>query len=128
MNADYEGDVKPENMEKLTHDETKYLGGDEKTTHLVKGLDFALLNRVRESIKHKERDEQDVQPTAVPQKAAEPTNIETAFQPTAKKSSPPAVPHAGAAASSRSAPLARAVEQLVARERASSSSPLPTTT
>merc|ERR1712216_293108 len=68
----------------------------------------------------------DVQPTAVPQKAAEPTNIETAFQPTAKKSSPPAVPHAGAAASSRSAPLARAVEQLVAREQASSSQ-LPTT-
>ena len=25
VNADYEGDVKPENMEKLTHDETKYL-------------------------------------------------------------------------------------------------------
>jgi len=33
---------------------SKYLGGDMEHTHLVKGLDFALLNKVRSEIKQKE--------------------------------------------------------------------------
>ncbi len=34
----------------LTVEETKFLGGDFEHTHLVKGLDFQLLNRVRQQI------------------------------------------------------------------------------
>lgn len=34
-----------------TIEESKYLGGDVERTHLVKGLDFALLNKVRSEIK-----------------------------------------------------------------------------
>ncbi len=38
------GDIDPS---KLSVEESKYLGGDLEHTHLVKGLDFALLNKVR---------------------------------------------------------------------------------
>uniref|UniRef100_A0A1B6CDQ4 RED-like N-terminal domain-containing protein n=1 Tax=Clastoptera arizonana TaxID=38151 RepID=A0A1B6CDQ4_9HEMI len=38
-------------------EESKYLGGDIEHTHLVKGLDYALLQKVREEIKIKEADE-----------------------------------------------------------------------
>ena len=34
--------------------ESKYLGGDMEHTHLVKGLDYALLEKVRAEISHKE--------------------------------------------------------------------------
>ncbi|RDD36475.1 Protein Red [Trichoplax sp. H2] len=37
--------------------ESKYLGGDMEHTHLVKGLDFALLQKVREQMTTDERDE-----------------------------------------------------------------------
>lgn len=41
----------------LTIDETKFLGGDVEHTHLVKGLDYALLAKVREEDVDKESDE-----------------------------------------------------------------------
>ncbi|XP_078450493.1 protein Red [Lampetra planeri] len=39
--------------------ESKFLGGDMEHTHLVKGLDFALLQKVRAEITSKERDDED---------------------------------------------------------------------
>lgn len=51
---------------KLTVEETKFLGGDIDHTHLVRGLDFQLLNRVRENLNKqpssKKRDEQPIKP------------------------------------------------------------------
>eukprot|EP00208_Stichococcus_sp_RCC1054_P003303 CAMPEP_0206141376 /NCGR_PEP_ID=MMETSP1473-20131121/12694_1 /ASSEMBLY_ACC=CAM_ASM_001109 /TAXON_ID=1461547 /ORGANISM="Stichococcus sp, Strain RCC1054" /LENGTH=381 /DNA_ID=CAMNT_0053535919 /DNA_START=132 /DNA_END=1274 /DNA_ORIENTATION=+ len=41
----------------LTIDETKFLGGDVEHTHLVKGLDYALLAKVREEDQEKETEE-----------------------------------------------------------------------
>ena len=40
-------------------DESKYLGGDMEHTHLVKGLDYALLQKVRSEIVYKEPAEDD---------------------------------------------------------------------
>lgn len=40
--------------------ESKFLGGDMEHTHLVKGLDFALLQKVRAEITSKEREEEDI--------------------------------------------------------------------
>jgi len=45
--------VEAERQRKI--EQSKYLGGDMKHTHLVKGLDFALLNRVKEEIAAKEQ-------------------------------------------------------------------------
>ena len=39
--------------------ESKYLGGDMEHTHLVKGLDFALLQKVRSEIATRENEEED---------------------------------------------------------------------
>jgi IK cytokine len=36
-------------------EQSKYLGGDLEHTHLVKGLDFALLNRVKAEMDEEER-------------------------------------------------------------------------
>lgn len=47
------------NAQEIRHkliEESKYLGGDLEHTHLVKGLDYALLQKVREEIKLKEED------------------------------------------------------------------------
>ncbi|KAM4747260.1 protein Red [Rhinophrynus dorsalis] len=40
--------------------ESKFLGGDMEHTHLVKGLDFALLQKVRAEISSKEKEEEDL--------------------------------------------------------------------
>ncbi|XP_072315783.1 protein Red [Eucyclogobius newberryi] len=40
--------------------ESKFLGGDMEHTHLVKGLDFALLQKVRAEITNKEKEEEDL--------------------------------------------------------------------
>lgn len=37
--------------------ESKFLGGDMEHTHLVKGLDYALLQKVRSEIEHQEEEE-----------------------------------------------------------------------
>lgn len=42
-------------------EESKYLGGDMEHTHLVKGLDYALLEKVRAEINHKEADDEDLE-------------------------------------------------------------------
>lgn len=36
--------------------ESKFLGGDMEHTHLVKGLDYALLQKVRSEIQYKEQE------------------------------------------------------------------------
>ncbi|BFZ15018.1 hypothetical protein BsWGS_18057 [Bradybaena similaris] len=46
---------------------SKYLGGDMEHTHLVKGLDFALLEKVRAEIQSKEKEEEDMMEEAVSQ-------------------------------------------------------------
>lgn len=40
--------------------ESKYLGGDMQHTHLVKGLDYALLEKMRTEIQQKEREEDEL--------------------------------------------------------------------
>lgn len=40
--------------------ESKFLGGDMEHTHLVKGLDFALLQKVRAEIASKEKEEEEL--------------------------------------------------------------------
>lgn len=39
--------------------ESKFLGGDMEHTHLVKGLDYALLQKVRSEIQSKEQEEEE---------------------------------------------------------------------
>ncbi|CAL1536847.1 unnamed protein product [Lymnaea stagnalis] len=46
---------------------SKYLGGDMEHTHLVKGLDFALLEKVRAEIQTKEKEEEDMMEAVVSQ-------------------------------------------------------------
>lgn len=41
--------------------ESKFLGGDMEHTHLVKGLDYALLQKVRSEISNKEREEEELE-------------------------------------------------------------------
>eukprot|EP01069_Polyplicarium_translucidae_P006617 Polyplicarium_translucidae@DN2994_c0_g1_i10.p1 len=43
--------------QQVTIDESKFLGGDTEHTHLVKGLDFSLLSKVRSEIRSKEQQE-----------------------------------------------------------------------
>lgn len=47
--------------------ESKYLGGDMEHTHLVKGLDYALLEKVKAEITSKEVEEEEME-TVVKQK------------------------------------------------------------
>ncbi|XP_025087492.1 protein Red-like isoform X1 [Pomacea canaliculata] len=51
--------------------ESKYLGGDMEHTHLVKGLDYALLDKVRAEISSKEKEEEDKMEMAVTQNKEE---------------------------------------------------------
>ncbi|CAI8602481.1 unnamed protein product [Vicia faba] len=44
-------DITSSDAYKLSIEKRKYLGGDVEHTHLVKGLDYALLNKVRSEIK-----------------------------------------------------------------------------
>ncbi|TKR68694.1 hypothetical protein L596_030940 [Steinernema carpocapsae] len=51
-------------------EESKYLGGDIEHTHLVKGLDYSLLNKVRSEIAHR-GDEEDEEMEAIIEEKAE---------------------------------------------------------
>ncbi|MCL7029163.1 hypothetical protein MKW94_008478 [Papaver nudicaule] len=51
-------DLRPEDAMKISIENSKYLGGDVEHTHLVKGLDYALLNKVRSEIKKPEAGEE----------------------------------------------------------------------
>lgn len=55
--------------------ESKFLGGDLLHTHLVKGLDYALLNKVKAEINHKEKIQE-----AEMEKIVEEQNIEVEKQ------------------------------------------------
>lgn len=46
---DYEG-LLPENFANLTEEELQLLGGDETHSHLIKGLDLALLEKKRKEL------------------------------------------------------------------------------
>ncbi|KAL2327541.1 hypothetical protein Fmac_020968 [Flemingia macrophylla] len=46
-------DLRSSDAHKLSIEKSKYLGGDVEHTHLVKGLDYALLNKVRSEIDKK---------------------------------------------------------------------------
>ena len=50
LNIDY---AQTETMNNVSAEHSKYLGGDLKHTHLVKGLDFALLKKVRDEMRDK---------------------------------------------------------------------------
>ncbi|CAE7799826.1 SMU2, partial [Symbiodinium microadriaticum] len=56
-NPDY--DAQLEAVANLDVEQTKYLGGDEEHTHLVKGLDYALLRKVRNQTEKNEARDQD---------------------------------------------------------------------
>ncbi|KAI9095451.1 RED-like protein N-terminal region-domain-containing protein [Phlyctochytrium arcticum] len=45
------GPVKEFSQSTVSYEQSKYLGGDMQHTHLVKGLDFALLDRVKKQLK-----------------------------------------------------------------------------
>lgn len=51
--------------------ESKYLGGDMEHTHLVKGLDYALLEKVRAEINFKEKEEEEQMESAFSQNKEE---------------------------------------------------------
>jgi IK cytokine len=53
-----DGSVNPD-LHKLTIENSKFLGGDMQHTHLVKGLDYALLTKVKSEMQQKEREEQE---------------------------------------------------------------------
>ncbi|XP_071509960.1 protein Red-like [Diadema antillarum] len=57
------------NRRKQLIEESKYLGGDMEHTHLVKGLDYALLHKVRAEINTKEREMEDTLETTYQSKS-----------------------------------------------------------
>ena len=63
---------------------SKYLGGDTEHTHLVKGLDFALLERVKSDIAKKEQEEEERR-RREREKAEEEQRIAEKDQPSAAK-------------------------------------------
>eukprot|EP00039_Didymoeca_costata_P011688 m.165260 g.165260 ORF g.165260 m.165260 type:complete len:507 (-) comp15256_c1_seq1:56-1576(-) len=56
--SDEEGDASAIDKQKQEIEKSKYLGGDIKHTHLVKGLDFALLEKERARLAAEENEEQ----------------------------------------------------------------------
>ncbi|XP_060078521.1 protein Red-like [Ylistrum balloti] len=64
--------------------ESKYLGGDMEHTHLVKGLDFALLEKVRAEIHSKEREDEEVMEMIVSQPPSSQASAPAQNQPPAQ--------------------------------------------
>ncbi|KAJ8750691.1 hypothetical protein K2173_015872 [Erythroxylum novogranatense] len=54
-------DLRSADAHKISIENSKYLGGDVEHTHLVKGLDYALLNKVRSEIDKKPGSEEDAE-------------------------------------------------------------------
>jgi len=52
-NADYD-ETADQTSEQLSEEQTKYLGGDIEHTHLVKGLDFSLLQKARSQMQQQD--------------------------------------------------------------------------
>ena len=62
--------VQNDELRQLSVEESKFLGGDVEHTHLVKGLDFALLRKVRAELKESEKDVAFERSKATPTEAA----------------------------------------------------------
>lgn len=56
----FRGTTQAEKRKKII-EESKFLGGDMEHTHLVKGLDYALLDKVRAEISTKETYDEDLE-------------------------------------------------------------------
>jgi len=50
VDPNVEADPQMDSFKSLSEDQSKYLGGDIEHTHLVKGLDYTLLEKVRTDI------------------------------------------------------------------------------
>ncbi|VVB09074.1 unnamed protein product [Arabis nemorensis] len=74
-------DLRAADALKISIENSKYLGGDVEHTHLVKGLDYALLNKVRSEIDKKPDAEDDVAKTSAPKE-----DQRVSFRTTAAKS------------------------------------------
>ncbi|XP_050038781.1 protein Red [Dermacentor andersoni] len=60
--------------------ESKFLGGDMEHTHLVKGLDYALLQKVRSEISNKEKEDEELEQTLTRHSKDEPQEEEMEFK------------------------------------------------
>lgn len=60
--------------------ESKFLGGDMEHTHLVKGLDYALLQKVRSEISTKEKEDEELEETLTRHNKDEPQEEEIQFK------------------------------------------------
>src|SRR5271163_923532 len=58
--------------------ESKYLGGDMEHTHLVKGLDYALLEKVKAEITNKEEEEEQMEIAVTTKKPERDPEVEVA--------------------------------------------------
>ncbi|KAK9805368.1 hypothetical protein WJX73_007555 [Symbiochloris irregularis] len=75
LNIDYEGAALPNtlaaNQHAISVEDSKFLGGDVEHTHLVKGLDFQLLQKVKEELVKPGAAGKDARPKAVVEKKQE---------------------------------------------------------
>ncbi|KAE9608192.1 hypothetical protein Lal_00003429 [Lupinus albus] len=71
-------DLRSSDAQKLSIEKSKYLGGDVEHTHLVKGLDYALLNKVRSEIVKKPEAGDDVDGKSRASKEDQQVSIRTA--------------------------------------------------
>ena len=63
----------------LTVEETRYLGGDLEHTHLVKGLDYALLHKARQAARLEEAGERSEEARPASDNAAAPPTVHTSL-------------------------------------------------
>lgn len=71
-------DLKAADSHKLAIERSKYLGGDVEHTHLVKGLDYALLHKVRSEMDKKPEAEEDTDGKSRAAKDDQPVSFRTA--------------------------------------------------
>ncbi|CAL5375647.1 unnamed protein product [Camellia sinensis] len=71
-------DLRAADAHKLSIEKSKYLGGDVEHTHLVKGLDYALLHKVRSEIDKKPDAEDDADGKSRPTMEDQPLSFRTA--------------------------------------------------
>ncbi|CAA3021876.1 suppressor of mec-8 and unc-52 protein homolog 2-like [Olea europaea var. sylvestris] len=72
------GDLGSAYAQKISIEKSKYLGGDVEHTHLVKGLDYALLNKVRSEIDKKPDIGEEANGKATRSKEDQPVSFRTA--------------------------------------------------
>ncbi|CAK9159261.1 unnamed protein product [Ilex paraguariensis] len=71
-------DLRSADAHKISIEKSKYLGGDVEHTHLVKGLDYALLHKVRSEIDKKPDVGEDADGKSRPSKEDQPVSFRTA--------------------------------------------------